>query len=132
MTNPMQGVGAIFYKEVRHMRRHPMAVLFALGALLVSAGLANAGRVASTRVVTYSSTGVRPDVTVPYTTDGRSTLMGPNGVAPRIVSGPGLGTVNDAQVHPVFNLPYYGASQSFDSGSFGATSRQPNSLRPRR
>src|SRR5262249_7640162 len=30
MTNPMQGLGAIFYKEVRHMRRDPMAILFAL------------------------------------------------------------------------------------------------------
>jgi len=29
MNNPMQGVGAIFYKEVRHMRRDPMAFLFA-------------------------------------------------------------------------------------------------------
>ena len=29
MINPMQGVGAIFYKEVRHMRRDPMAFLFA-------------------------------------------------------------------------------------------------------
>lgn len=29
MTNPIQGLGAIFYKEVRHMRRDPMAVLFA-------------------------------------------------------------------------------------------------------
>jgi ABC-2 type transport system permease protein len=30
MKNPIQGMGAIFYKEVRHMRRDPMAVLFAL------------------------------------------------------------------------------------------------------
>jgi ABC-2 type transport system permease protein len=29
MKNPTQGMGAIFYKEVRHMRRDPMAVLFA-------------------------------------------------------------------------------------------------------
>ncbi len=29
MKNPAQGMGAIFYKEVRHMRRDPMAVLFA-------------------------------------------------------------------------------------------------------
>lgn len=29
MKNPIQGMGAIFYKEVRHMRRDPMAVLFA-------------------------------------------------------------------------------------------------------
>ena len=30
MINPVQGFGAIFYKEVRHMRRDPMAILFAL------------------------------------------------------------------------------------------------------
>jgi len=30
MKNPAQGLGAIFYKEVRHMRRDPMAILFAL------------------------------------------------------------------------------------------------------
>jgi ABC-2 type transport system permease protein len=29
MKNPIQGVGAIFYKEIRHMRRDPMAFLFA-------------------------------------------------------------------------------------------------------
>lgn len=29
MKNPIRGMGAIFYKEVRHMRRDPMAVLFA-------------------------------------------------------------------------------------------------------
>ncbi len=26
MTNPFGGLGAIFYKEVRHMRRDPMAI----------------------------------------------------------------------------------------------------------
>jgi drug efflux transport system permease protein len=30
MNNPMRGVDAIFYKEARHMRRDPMAMLFAL------------------------------------------------------------------------------------------------------
>ena len=30
MKNPFQGMGAIFYKEVRHMRRDRMAVIFAL------------------------------------------------------------------------------------------------------
>jgi len=29
MKNPIQGMGAIFYKEIRHMRRDPMAFLFA-------------------------------------------------------------------------------------------------------
>jgi ABC-2 type transport system permease protein len=30
MNNPAKGFGAIFYKEVRHMRRDPFAILFAL------------------------------------------------------------------------------------------------------
>ena len=30
MKNPFKGMGAIFYKEVRHMRRDRMAVIFAL------------------------------------------------------------------------------------------------------
>ena len=103
-----------------------------LGALLTSAGLANAERVASTRVITLPATGVRPDITVPYTTDGRSTFMVNGGVAPQILAKPGLGSYNDAQVRPVSNLPYYGAQQYFNSGFFGAMDRQPNQLRPRR
>jgi hypothetical protein len=108
------------------------AALFALGLLLGTTGLANAARVPSVRVVTYPSTGARHDITVPYTTNGRSTLGVADGVSPLIVSQPGLGTFNDAQVRPVYNLPYYGGRQSFNSGFFGAVDRQPNSLRPRR
>jgi hypothetical protein len=108
------------------------AALFALGMMLATSGLADAARVPSTRIVTYPSTGARSDVTVPYTTNGRSTLGVANGVGPLIVSQPGLGTVNNAQVRPVYNLPFYGARQSFNSGSFGAVERRPNSLRPNR
>jgi hypothetical protein len=110
-------------------RRFGLFALLALGTLLVTTGLANAERVPSRRTVTLPSTGARPDITVPYTTDGRSTLMGANGVSPRILSGPGLGT---NQVRPVYNLPFYGATQSFWSGSFGAMPRRGNSLRPGR
>jgi hypothetical protein len=108
------------------------ATLFALGLLLATTGMANAERVRSVRIVTYPSTGARHDITVPYTTNGLSTLGVYSGVGPLIVSQPGLGTVNDAQVRPVYNLPFYGGSQSFNSDSFGAIERRPNSLRPRR
>jgi hypothetical protein len=108
------------------------SALFALGAVLATAGLADAERVPSSRVVTLPSTGSRPDVTVPYTTNGRSTLGVYQGVGPQIVAQPGLGTQNDAQVRPVFNLPFYGAKQSFNSGFFGAVQGPFNSLRPRR
>jgi hypothetical protein len=108
------------------------AALLALGLLLGSAGAANADRVRSTRVITYPSTGARHDITVPYTTNGFSTLGVFNGVGPLIVSQPGLGVLNDAQVRPVYNLPFYGGRQSYNSGFFGAVERRPNSLRPGR
>jgi hypothetical protein len=108
------------------------AALFALGLLLGTTGMADAARVPSVRIVTYPSTGARPDVTVPYTTNGRSTLGVYQGVGPLIVAQPGLSIVDDAQVRPVYNLPFYGGKQSFDSSKFGAINRRLNSLRPGR
>jgi hypothetical protein len=104
----------------------------ALGALLMMTGLANAERVPSSKVATPVETGARPDITVPYITNGRSTLGVYNGVSPAIVAKPGLGGYQDAQVRPVYNLPYYGSQQYFNSGFFGAMDRPPNQLRPRR
>jgi hypothetical protein len=106
--------------------------LLALGLLLATTETANANRVPSTRVVTYANSGARHDKTVPYTTNGPSTLGVYNGVGPEIVSQPGLSLFNDAQVRPVFNLPFYGGELSPNSGFIGAVERRPNSLRPRR
>jgi hypothetical protein len=100
--------------------------------LLAEATLADAERVPSTRVVTLPATGVRTDVTVPYTTNGRSTLGVYDGVAPQVMARPGLGTQNDVQARPVYNLPFYGSALYFNSGFFGAIERPPNVLNPRR
>jgi hypothetical protein len=114
------------------MTRRLCFAALALAALLVSAGVADAERVPSARTVTLPSTGARPDFTVPYTTNGRSTLGVYNGVAPAIVSQSGLGNAGDASVRQVYNLPYYGAAQSFNSSFVGAMQRPANSLRPGR
>jgi hypothetical protein len=92
--------------------------------LALLAGTALADRTPSTRVPSPPpATGSRPDITVPYTTDGRSTLMDAGKVAPRVYSSP---TVNDPKnpgIRPTFNLPFYGAVQSFGDRSNGAVSK---------
>jgi ABC-2 type transport system permease protein len=60
MTNPMQGLGAVFYKEVRHMRRDPMAVLFAfvLPVLqMIILGAAIDTNIRQVRTVVYDASG---------------------------------------------------------------------------
>jgi hypothetical protein len=105
----------------------------ALAALIVLAASARAQRVPSSKTVLPPSTGARTDVTVPYTTNGRSTLGVANGVAPLIVGKPALeeGDANTTG-RPVFNIPFYGAVQSFNSAFFGAVERDPTQLAPRR
>ena len=75
--------------------------------------------------------GARPDITVPYDTNGRSTLGVWNGVAPKMYSEPGLGNRADApQARPVVNIIYYGSTLYPSSGFGGAMPREPNKLRP--
>jgi hypothetical protein len=105
---------------------------FALAALLLIAGLARAERVPSRKTVYPGSSGARQDITVPYLTNGYSTLGVWNGVEPFIYSKPGLGNVDDAQVRPVFNLIYYGSRQNYNSSNPGAFPRPGNNLRPGR
>ena len=60
MTNPTQGLGAIFYKEVRHMRRDPFAILFALVlpvVLMTILGAAIDTNVRQIRTVVYDASG---------------------------------------------------------------------------
>ena len=60
MKNPIQGMGAIFYKEVRHMRRDPMAVLFAfvLPVLqMIILGAAIDTNIRQVRTVVYDASG---------------------------------------------------------------------------
>lgn len=67
MKNPIQGVGAIFYKEVRHMRRDPMAVLFAfvlpvLQMIILGAAIDTNIRQVRTAVYDASGSSLMPEV----------------------------------------------------------------------
>lgn len=103
----------------------------ALTVTLYAAGSADAGRVPSWKTEIVPAHGARPDITVPYVTNGRSTLGVWNGVAPKMYSQPGLGNRADApQARPVVNIIYYGSTLYPSSGFGGAMPREPNKLRP--
>lgn len=60
MKNPAQGMGAIFYKEVRHMRRDPMAMLFAFVMpvlMMIILGTAIDTNIRRVRTVVYDASG---------------------------------------------------------------------------
>jgi drug efflux transport system permease protein len=60
MTNPARGFAAIFYKEVRHMRRDPMAVLFALVLpvlMLIILGTAIDTNIRQVKTVVFDASG---------------------------------------------------------------------------
>jgi hypothetical protein len=91
--------------------------------LLFAGAIARADRTPSTRVPSPPpATGSRPDITVPYTTDGRSTLMFAGRVAPRVYSSPIVDDPRNPGARPVFNLPFYGSVMSFGGRSNGAVS----------
>jgi hypothetical protein len=102
--------------------------LLALG-LLLPVGSARADRTPGTKTVQQPSTGSRIDITVPYLTTGRSTLMSGQ-VAPRIYASPIVTDPQAPGVKPVFNLIFYGSQMSYGDQSNGATPRPPNELRP--
>ena len=90
-----------------------------------------AGRVPSTKTTIIPSSGARVDITVPYTTNGRSTLGVYNGVSPAIEGNPAPSVApGGLQSRPMFNLIFYGSWQSPGSWFFGAVERPPNQLRP--
>jgi hypothetical protein len=97
------------------------AVLVTLAAL--AASVAHADRTPPVRVPSPApATGSRPDITVPYTTDGRSTLMGTR-VEPKVYSSQSVEDNKNPGARQVFNLPFYGAVQSFGDRSNGAVSK---------
>ncbi len=109
----------------------PMLLLPALLALFSLATTTEAGRVPSRKTTLIPAHGARPDITIPYVTNGRSTLGVWQGVSPIIYSNPGLGNGPDApQARPVYNLIYYGAKLHPSSQIGGAMPREPNRLRP--
>ena len=98
--------------------------------LLAATGVASADRVPVMKTPVVPMRGVRQDITVPYTTDGRTTTMITGKVSPRIYNSPIMDDLRNPQSKPVFNLPFQGAVQSFGDQSNGATSRpRPLTLR---
>jgi hypothetical protein len=107
-----------------------MIRLTALVALILLAGSAEASRVPSRKADGQRTPGARGDITIPYLTNGTSTLGVYNGVGPIIYATP---TVNDPRnkgILPVYNLIYYGSKQSVSGSNPGAMPRRPNQLRP--
>jgi hypothetical protein len=98
--------------------------LFAAAALslLAAATVAFAERVPSYKAQGQKSTGAKPDISVPYTTNGSSTL-GAYSVGPRIYSSPSVDDPNNPQARKVYNLPFYGATMSYGDKSNGAVSK---------
>jgi hypothetical protein len=105
------------------VRWHAAAGLLVLGLFVLPANPARADRVPSSKVVVPPSTGTRVDITVPYLTDGYSNLIVNQHVQPRVYSSPVVNDPSNPQARPVYNLPFYGGSQSFGDASNGAVSR---------
>jgi hypothetical protein len=108
-----------------------MRIIAAAAFALMIAGAAEA-RVPSTKTVIPPSTGARVDITVPYTTNGRSTLGVYNGVGPLIYSTPSISAKGSPGGLPVFNLPFYGGRIMTGNGLIGAGPVEPNILRRNR
>jgi hypothetical protein len=88
------------------------AGLTVLGLLLLTARPAHASRTPDTRVPTFLNNGARGDITVPYTTNGISTLGVANGVAPYYVATPNVNDPRNPGTRPVFNVySFYGATK---------------------
>jgi hypothetical protein len=96
--------------------------LLTAGLLVLAAAPARAERVPMTRTSTQPCTGTRTDITVPYLTTGKSPF-GAYSVAVKIVATPTVDDPKNPQARPVYNLPFYGGSQSFGDGSNGAVSK---------
>ncbi len=93
-----------------------------LGLALLSVP-ALAERTPTTRVPSPpAATGTRPDITVPYTTDGTSTFMYNGSVAPRVYKSPIVNDPKNPGARPVYNLQFYGSRMSFGDRSNGAVS----------
>lgn len=111
------------------LRRSLALGLLSLG--LLSAGVARAERVPSARAGIPPSHGARPDLRVPYLTNGDSGLGIYYGVGPRIYSAPAVTNPGSVAIQPGFNLPFQGGSRGFNTWSDGATPRPQIFVRPR-
>ena len=103
-----------------NVRRGAMAFA-ALALVVLSAAPVRAERTSGARVATVLNNGARGDITVPYTTNGRSAILTGTGVAPRVYDSPIVDDPKNPQAKPVYNLIFYGAVQAFGDKSNGAT-----------
>ena len=94
-----------------------------LGTFVWTANALRADRVPSEKVISPRVPGVRGDITVPYLTNGFTTLGVYQGVAPAVYASPTVHDPVNPQIRPVFNLPFYGATRSFGGDNDGAVSR---------
>jgi hypothetical protein len=107
------------------IRRLGIGGLLALGLSLMLAGSARADRTPSYRVPTNIAPGARGDITVPYTTNGYSTLGVYQRVQPRLYATPTVDDTRDPGARPNFNqYSYYGASKQFSGATEGAAPRR--------
>ena len=104
--------------------------LTALGLFLALTSSADAARVPSSKADRTNNFGAKPDITVPYLTNGPSTLGVTQGVSAIIIASPGLGGEKGDTQRPVFNLIFYGSQKSSGPDFSFATQRPPNNLRP--
>jgi hypothetical protein len=100
-----------------------------LALMLLTTAAVRADRVPSQKTVILPDPGMRGDITVPYTTNGYTTLGVYQGVAPRIYASPIVGDLKNPQARPVYNLIFYGATRAFGDESDGAVSR-PKTVAP--
>lgn len=100
-----------------------LAGTLVLALPLLMTGAAQADRVPSHKTVIPRDPGGRGDITVPYTTNGFTTLGVYQGVSPRIYATPIVEDLAQPATRPVFNLIFYGATRSIGDGNDGAVSR---------
>ena len=102
--------------------------LLALGLVMALSSSAFAGGLQTQRTRTQRENGTREDITVPYLTSGTSTFMA-GSVGPKIYKSPTVDDPSNPQARGVYNLPFYGGTQSFGDASNGANS-QPWGMMP--
>jgi len=102
-------------------RWHLIVAVLALGLSLVEAGKVSA-RTPSVRTQIQPSTGARTDITVPYLANGKNAFQG-YAALPLIYSSPTVDDPKNPQARKVYNLPFYGGTQSYGDKSNGAESK---------
>jgi hypothetical protein len=97
--------------------------LLSVAVLAIAAGSAGAFRTPMTRTPGMRMHGTRPDITVPYTTNGRSAFGVAQGVSPRITIDPNVDDRKNPQSRPTYNLPFYGGVNAAGDKTRGAIPR---------